>query len=330
MTLIQPGKKRNLLPTYKGVVIVDTWRGKLRIRAWPKMPRRKKQVQLDQMERFRQAQWAAKMSSARQQVAAAEATAGTALLPRDVQVMAMYGRAFTWLDSDTGQRVYSMASRQDVSLSLDALGDLPGDVLVRGAESWLVVSPGAPGLVLTSNQPGLAPSWQAPSGGGAQTEAWGWPVGQTPNSSTHAGKGWQLVLLRNATLSEIAWRADTTAGGTYQPFIVTMTGVATIQAIIWSGTPVAEPSFGTFTRSQAVNPALALTAGTRYALMLYRTDATPTTSAGLRQSTAPPPSWPTDLSLTRVLDNIGTTPVAGRILQVGVNAVHTFGGALTF
>ena len=53
-----------------------------------------------------------------------------------------------------------------VSLYLDTLGSTTGDLLVRGASSWSVVSAGTLGYVLTSNGPGTAPTWQAGGGGG--------------------------------------------------------------------------------------------------------------------------------------------------------------------
>lgn len=114
----------------------DVSQGAERVRAWPK--KRGKGVdaaQKERMEWFRQAQWAAKYCDPRMIQTFAEATKGTPLLPRDLMTMMLAGR---WLEftMPDGRVITSVQSKQDVSRSLDVLGEGVGYTLVRGEEYW--------------------------------------------------------------------------------------------------------------------------------------------------------------------------------------------------
>jgi hypothetical protein len=62
-------------------------------------------------------------------------TRGTPMLPRDLMIALMYGRAFA-LEMPDGTEMWSMQSRNDVSRSLDVLGKTEGAFLVRGPKFW--------------------------------------------------------------------------------------------------------------------------------------------------------------------------------------------------
>lgn len=47
-----------------------------------------------------------------------------------------------------------------VSASLDALGNVPGSLLVRGPEGWTIILPGPEGYVLTSHGENAIPTWE--------------------------------------------------------------------------------------------------------------------------------------------------------------------------
>lgn len=70
------------------------------------------------------------------------ATRGTPLLPRDLMIAMMYGRAFA-LTLEDGRIIRSVASRNDVSKSLDMIGSEPGHTLIRGEKYWQTQAPGA-------------------------------------------------------------------------------------------------------------------------------------------------------------------------------------------
>jgi hypothetical protein len=64
-----------------------------------------------------------------------ETTRGTPMLPRDLMIALMYGRAFA-LEMPDGTEMWSMQSRNDVSRSLDVLGKTQGAFLTRGEKFW--------------------------------------------------------------------------------------------------------------------------------------------------------------------------------------------------
>jgi len=115
---------------------------------------------LAQMEKFRQANWLVKYAPAQIQQTHRDLVAGTQLLPRDMMIAAIYGRGLTW--QIIGQRRrYPVAAKRDLSETLDILGAVAGDILVRGAESWYTTQAPDPGMLLYSGAPGTPPTWQA-------------------------------------------------------------------------------------------------------------------------------------------------------------------------
>lgn len=48
-------------------------------------------------------------------------------------------------------------------MSLDALGQRVGTILVRTLDGWSIIEPGPEGYVLTSNGPTALPTWQPPA-----------------------------------------------------------------------------------------------------------------------------------------------------------------------
>lgn len=119
----------------------DVSNGVERTRAWP----RKRGSSLAektkaQMEWFRQAQWATKYMDPKQMLTFMEATKGTPLLPRDIATMMMAGRWLRVILPD-GRILTSVQSQNDVSQSLDTLGDQLGMTLVRQTEGWRATAP---------------------------------------------------------------------------------------------------------------------------------------------------------------------------------------------
>lgn len=112
-----------------------------------------------QMEWFRQAQWAFKLSAPRLQQAFTEACAGSPLLPRDVFTMGLAQRLFRAY-APGGRKIYPMATVTGVSDSLDALSQVKGTMLIRGEELWTALTPpDLPNYVLATQGPGLDPAW---------------------------------------------------------------------------------------------------------------------------------------------------------------------------
>lgn len=120
----------------RGRVIFDTVRGVPRARPWPpKKPTKPGTKRNLTAKAFGAANRACKVTASVFYGEHWQATRGTPLLPRDLMIAMMYGRAFA-LKLEDGRIIRSMASRNDVSKSLDMIGQEPGTVLVRGDHYW--------------------------------------------------------------------------------------------------------------------------------------------------------------------------------------------------
>lgn len=179
MAVLKGGGPARRGPSYGGRLIFDTYRGAWRARAWPR-PRKRRRTKKERHreELFALASTLTKYTFPQQQILAREITKGTPLMPRDLQVAAMFGRLFAITFPD-GRTLYPMAARHDVSDSLDVLGQVPGGILIRGEALWEILTPGPAGQVLTSQGPGLPPRWSTATG----TSAGGGCTSLIPNAN---------------------------------------------------------------------------------------------------------------------------------------------------
>lgn len=204
--------------------MVDTVRGVLRVRKWP----RKRGTPKSALQRwwndwFRQANLLAKYADPMSQARAIELTKGSGLYPRDVLLKAMRGTLYTWRD-DTGWTWYSMAAIGDISESLDVLAQTIGSVLVRATDRWRAPPPGNINDVLTYKGAALPPIWapaSAPSSGSYENLV-GTPlvVDDTQSVYTFDVDGFaDLTLVCNsivfATAAYVAVTFSTDGGATY-------------------------------------------------------------------------------------------------------------------
>lgn len=158
--------RKQKLASYTGRVMIDTVRGVLRVRKWPKKrgtPTSERQ--LFWIDWFRQANELAKYADPMSQVRAIEEAKNTGKYPRDVLLQAMRGRLYTWADSD-GWKWFSVAAIQDISDTLDVLAQTVGGVLVRAKDRWRAPPAGALAEVLTHQGPDDPPIWLPPGGAG--------------------------------------------------------------------------------------------------------------------------------------------------------------------
>jgi hypothetical protein len=148
-------------PSLRGSLMVDTTRGSLRVRAWPRKrgpDRHPTNVYWTQWLRY--ATYLYTYQPGKFKAALDVATAGTPWMPRDVFIASLRGRAFTLRD-DNGRTYYPMPARQDISDSLDAIAQLPGEMMYRSSGLWVPVPSGEDGQVLTYRD--SAPAWEAPA-----------------------------------------------------------------------------------------------------------------------------------------------------------------------
>ncbi len=222
MATLKTIKRNHRSESLRGKFMVDTVRGVLRIRKWPKKRGTPKSaLQLWWIDWFRQANKLAKYADAMSMRLAIKYTAGTGIYPRDLLLKAMRGRLYTWRD-ENGRMYYPMAGVQDISDTLDILAQSIGSVLVRATDRWRAASSGVLGRVLTHQGPDAPPLWAEPSGGMVQEEVPGSPV--LPDGSVAqydfdiAGYLSVQIMLRATVLSAsqlVRLRYSTDGGLTY-------------------------------------------------------------------------------------------------------------------
>ena len=182
------------LPSLRNVVMVDTVRGVLRVRKWPKKyGKPRSALQAWWIDWFKQANLLAKYADPMSQRRAIELTKGSGLYPRDVLLQAMRGRLYVWRD-DTGWKWYPVAAIGDISESLDVLAQTIGSVLVRATDRWRSAVAGNPGDVLTYQGNAAPPEWVTPAAAGSAIAAL---LTLTANPT-----------IANATFTPIVWGAE--------------------------------------------------------------------------------------------------------------------------
>lgn len=149
----------------RGAFYVYVRNGRTILAAWPKKrPGPMSEKQQFAVEKFSQAATGSKFMWSADQNASREMTKRTNALPRDLLMMAAYGRLGDFWLTD-GSRIYSMASLYDLTDLLDVVSYAPGSLLFRGTDYWSALAPGDPGSILKMGADGF-PQWVSASGGG--------------------------------------------------------------------------------------------------------------------------------------------------------------------
>lgn len=195
MVRIPPG---NFLVPARGAIIKDlgVWKTRRGQPVFQKMPPKQPvpRTFAEKVNRdtFAYSAQVAPLMDAYQQQFARELAKITQLLPRDFLFIALFGRVGTFVRSD-GTKIYSMAAMQDVSVTLDAIAQLKGQIMVRGETWWEGVPSGAPGQVLKV-QPDGSIAWS--DGGGSGGAQW-WmeqpPLVPTTNSGIFGGNAFAAM-----------------------------------------------------------------------------------------------------------------------------------------
>ena len=321
MTTLKPKGRSAKQFSFKGVVMVDTVRGSLRVRRWPK---KKSAATLEKMrfnmDRFRQAQQLAKYAPDVLQISARDAVKGTPLYPRDIMTMAMYGRLYAFTTPE-GKVIFSMATKKGVSDSLDAIGQTEGDILIRKADIWDVLAAGQPGQVLSYVGGTDQIAWTDIASGASFGLFQG--AGSSTDTSNRAGAGTELVSAVDGALKGYSFVFDAQPGMLLRPYLVELDAGSTITAILASG-PQKSISFsgGTF-EYLPFDQDVFLPAGKHVAFMIYNQSGGGTTSVRLRKYSQTSSPWPATLGTGGLFDIQGNVPVVGRTL--GVTGSHFIG-----
>lgn len=300
--------------------MVDTVRGLLRVRKWPKKRGTPKSArQRFWIDWFRQANLLAKYVDAASQRRAIEMTKGSGAYPRDVLLAAMRGRLFTWVD-ETGWRWYSMAAIGDISESLDVLAQTVGSVLVRAVDRWREPPPGVVGQVLTHQGPDAPPIWSAGAAGSLSFSQLDFAIAANGN---FASQGWALDIPVLCVLHGAVIRLQGLAGltgfvGAYE----LDAGLWTIKTVLGVTATVAGPTAFTPYLYIPFPAPVTLANGTRVAVMWTRTDAPAATNSKVVQSRDRTAAIPAS-GEERAVDLASNLPAVGNTL------LNHLGGPMT-
>jgi len=297
------GGTKKRAPALRKSIMLDTTRGAPRARQWPRGRNiRPGSGTAERNERFRIAQQFIKYLTAREQSTVADAVKGTPLMPRDVLTMLVYIRCFQLGPGGPGT-VYSMATRRDVSESLDALGNTAGFGLQRGAEFWEAV----------------------PLSGGGGGMVWNWPAGSAPGINplySAAFQGAEYDCFQSMQVAQMATWVTFVSGGSYQVAIAEVDTGSTIQAI---DTSAAWAATASYTGMHVWDLDATLSEGKRYALLIGRTDQGTTYVMPIPWQA--PAIFNAPLQLVRRVSIASTAPAVGNSLtQIGASARGNFTG----
>jgi hypothetical protein len=160
-SIMAPGRGYSL----PGVGILKTVNGQLVFQRWPrKRPVASTPREAANRETLYWATQIVPLMDSYQQMFARVVADQTQLAVRDLLFAALFGRLGTLIDFD-GKKLFSMASYQDISATLDAIYQLKNGLLVRGETYWEGLEAGSPGQVLTIAADG-SPGYAAPGGAG--------------------------------------------------------------------------------------------------------------------------------------------------------------------
>lgn len=239
------------LPALRGRLVLRTnGRGQLIAQAWPKKRKRPLHPTTQaQNERFRQEIAVSKRVPSEFMIAARSLTHRTALMPRDVLIKAAYGQLVT-LHLEDGRIYTSMTNYLKVSTNLDLITNLPGKTLIRGQDFWEGI-----------DFPTAGANWQY----SYQTD---WRS-TTFSGSSYAFKGYVLEPLQTTSVNALLAVFNAILNATYKMVICELDGSDEIVAVVSSDELTA---LQTETQPFAFPVSTVMTANTRYAIMIGRTD----------------------------------------------------------
>lgn len=159
-----PGRGVSLRGNFYTIVVGD----QVIVKKWPiRQPTPRTKAEGDNRTLLAKAARFTAYMSAGSQEFARQLAQESKLLPRDFLLIALFNRIGYVVFKD-GRKVFSMVAVQDVSNLLDAIGQVPGDLLLRGTDWWERLPAGAVGASLIiglDGRPLWVPAGPAPSSG---------------------------------------------------------------------------------------------------------------------------------------------------------------------
>lgn len=209
---------------------------------------------------------------------AIEMVKDTTYLPRDYLMMCAYG---TYYDLQFEDGTIWPKYRQvtvNAQLTLDQVTETHGALMYRAPIGWLGLNIGSTGQVLTVVDG--APEWRPPEGGSASTFS-GYLQNYRTGTSTSAYAAKGITIQPRIDMNhQTGWiSASEINGATYEMQLWTLSG-SNLGTKLASSTPWTASVTQLITRTYSLDSDITLTTGTKYLILLVRTDATDTTNNG--------------------------------------------------
>jgi hypothetical protein len=195
-------------PSLRHHFVVDITRGVLRVRKWPKPPGKTRDPINDVWwQRLYALLQLYKVTHPRMLEDIKQALRHVQMYPRDYFVAAVTGNIYL-LETEDGHTIYPLQAMIKVSQALDSIGQVRGDLLVRGEDWWIRLPLGSAGQVLMVDADTALPAWkdppQAAAGQGPVVIPAGamGPAGGSP-SLTNVLAGWSAWTLRDSAADAV-------------------------------------------------------------------------------------------------------------------------------
>lgn len=266
-------------------------------RSWPKGNGGDTPARAKARADFSQAVKLIKQVSPEDAISAYRVTKHTRFVPRDALMKAAYGVLFEVTTTDGTTWMGLRVAQKEIQTLLSSIGNDNGAILLCDLGQWVELLPGAAGQVLTIDAGTGQPAWITPSGGGGGSTTqggWAWPhlTGVASGGTAVATEGCAFTPYSDITVTALAADLDAVAAATYGAAIYTIDAAGIITSIVEVGSTVTAAATE-HTTLELPLPAITLSAGSRYAAVVTRTDGgdtTPVACYGLASSTIP--LWP--------------------------------------
>jgi len=242
--------------------------GSIVAQKWPKKRGRiRSELQRETARQFGLAQKRAGKAFSWEKIEAENLSKGTIWNWREFLVLTAYGQLYTFEDQDGNYYGNWFIMADQIQVYLDTITDEAGSLLVRDADKWIALIPGAAGYVLQTNGPAALPSWE-PVASGADGSQWAITGSDTANTGGQPTKGLFFVPAMDMVLSEVSFCVTKQTGYTYLATIAEWVAGNTVGAIKAQWTCTADIAPGHTTNKVVLPTPVFLTAHQPYVLLL--------------------------------------------------------------
>lgn len=309
-----------------GMFVEAEWRGIKVLRKWPRRRTAEENAKrLASCQLFYDRVKTMKTELAATQIAARQMSDGSALLPRDVQMMLMSNSYYGTFEID-GQLYFPREAMTEVSTALDVLNRTPGAILYRGPDGWVGLLPGEAGDVLTLSGDPARPTW-AQGGGGGGGGVNPILIGTTVSTTLAASKGITHKPDFSYSARSITAIASPLTGTQFQFSILRLNGPV-VQSVVYRSPVFPAQVQLPYAVTHHFPAPLTIEAGLEYGLVLTDVTAAATRAVRIIALSHPIIGSPQYTSQPKWLRATNLEPKPGDIFELGDPGLQLFAAAL--